>query len=446
MRSVSQALEPAQPVYSVALTAAENTFRNPKLQVAYKAFSDVAAKGSLFLVTLVAARRLETNAFGAYALGSTCGWMLAVASDFGMQVNLARAVARAPEHGSTLLARWAPLRVASTALLLTVLALGLLLPGVPDGLALPIFLFALGYAFTGLVEFTNYFFRGLSRSDVESSIALWHRAGTLVFGVTALVWRPNVTVFAVALLIPPAGALIWSAFRTRTLARQWTRPMMAASGIAMSPVATITGTITATASASLISTFRRDVVPIGIGGVLSALYFRIDVFLVQLWAGIEAVARYNAVFRLIDALRLFPAAVMAVVLPTLCRATTLRPLVQVSAIVTAFAIAVAAALWVGAGWLIPFLYGNQYLSAVNAFRILALTFPLLSLNLALTHQLIAQDAQQVYAWLSAVALPLNIGLNAWLIPAASIDGAAWATAGTEAFLTIGCVVALARRR
>ena len=51
---------------------------------------------------------------------------------------------------------------------------------------------------------------------------------------------------------------------------------------------------------------RLSVAPSGI--VLSALYFRIDVFLVQLWSGTEAVALYNAVFRLVEALRLFPAA------------------------------------------------------------------------------------------------------------------------------------------
>src|SRR5204863_4475250 len=91
--------------------------------------------------------------------------------------------------------------------------------------------------------------------------------------------------------------------------------------------------------------FVRDVLPIGIGLVLSALYFRIDVLLVQLWAGLEAVASYNSVFRLIDALRLVPAAVLAVVLPTLCRADDLRPLARISATVTAFGVLVCLALW-----------------------------------------------------------------------------------------------------
>src|SRR5581483_12153198 len=101
--------------------------------------------------------------------------------------------------------------------------------------------------------------------------------------------------------------------------------------------------------------FVRDVFPIGAGIVLSALYFRIDVFLVEWWRGAEAVAMYNAVFRLIEALRLFPAAVLAVMLPALCRARDRRPLVRVAGGVTLFAVAVAAVLWFAADAVVPLL-------------------------------------------------------------------------------------------
>ena len=182
--------------------------------------------------------------------------------------------------------------------------------------------------------------------------------------------------------------------------------------------------------------------PIGAGIVLSALYFRIDVFLVQLWSGTTPVALYSAVFRLVEALRLFPAAVLAVSLPELCRARDRRPLVRVSVGVTLFAAAAALALWGAAPWLIPLFYGSPYAPAVPAFRILLLSFPLLSLNYALTHQLIGWDGQRAYAALCGSALVVNLALNAWLIPALSIDGAAWATLGTEVFLTGGCLAAL----
>ena len=73
----------------------------------------------------------------------------------------------------------------------------------------------------------------------------------------------------------------------------------------------------------------------------------------QLWSGTESVALYNAVFRLVEALRLFPAAVLAVMLPSLVRAGDLRPLARVAVPVTAFAIAATGVLWIAAGWLIP---------------------------------------------------------------------------------------------
>jgi O-antigen/teichoic acid export membrane protein len=188
----------------------------------------------------------------------------------------------------------------------------------------------------------------------------------------------------------------------------------------------------------------KSVFPIGAGIVLSALYFRVDVFLVQAWQGTTAVALYNAVFRLVDALRLFPAAVLAVALPVLCRATTRHALMKLSVLLTVAAAAVSLALWVGAGMLIPLLYGGRYAGAVPAFRILLGAFPLMSLNLALTHQLIGWHGHRAYAAMCAAALAFNIVLNVELIPSMGIAGAAWSTVATELVITLGCVIALAR--
>jgi len=79
---------------------------------------------------------------------------------------------------------------------------------------------------------------------------------------------------------------------------------------------------------------------------------------------------------------------------------------------------------------------------VPAFRILLLSFPLLSLNYALTHQLVGWDGQRAYLAICAIALAVNVGINARLIPLWSIDGAAWATFLTEVVITAGCCVAL----
>lgn len=449
----------------------ETSFPNPKLPnaflIAYKAFADLAGKGALFIITIVAARRLSAESFGLFALGSTLGWMIAVVSDFGIQLHLARAVARRPELAATLLRTWLRVRLWTAGGAMTMVAV--VLSAGWRSSAVPMTLLALVYACSGLIEFLHYFYRGLSRSDVESSLTLWQRAATLVCGLIALAWRPDVTVLAIAMLIPVAVTLTISLRLAGQIARlkSCATPEIATSATtatatcatpkiatcATPKIATCATTETATCAtldspvvaqdfSLAIDTFTRDVWPIGAGIVLSALYFRIDVFLVQLWAGTEPVAYYNAVFRLVEALRLFPAAVLAVVLPSLVRAGDLRPLTRVAVPVTAFAIAATAVLWLAAGWLIPLIYGARYTPAVPAFRVLLLSFPLLSLNYALTHQLVSWDGQRAYAGLCAIALAINVALNARLIPLWSIEGAAWATLGTEIVLTIGCGVAL----
>lgn len=425
----------------------ETSFPNPKLPnaflIAYKAFADLAGKGALFIITIVAARRLSAESFGLFALGSTLGWMIAVVSDFGIQLHLARAVARRPELAATLLRTWLRVRLWTAGGAVTMVAV--VLSAGWRSSAVPMTLLALVYACSGLIEFLHYFYRGLARSDVESSLTLWQRAATLVCGLIALAWRPDVTVLAIAMLIPGAVTLMISLRLAGQIARLKscaTRKIATCATPEIATSATLDSPVVAQDFSLAIDTFTRDVWPIGAGIVLSALYFRIDVFLVQLWAGTEPVAYYNAVFRLVEALRLFPAAVLAVVLPSLVRAGDLRPLTRVAVPLTAFAIATTAALWLAAGWLIPLIYGARYTPAVPAFRVLLLSFPLLSLNYALTHQLVSWDGQRAYAGLCAIALAINVALNARLIPLWSIEGAAWATLGTEIVLTIGCGVAL----
>jgi len=113
-----------------------------------------------------------------------------------------------------------------------------------------------------------------------------------------------------------------------------------------------------------------DVWPIGAGIVLSALYFRLDLFFVEYWHGVEAVALYNAVFRLVEAMRLLPAAVLAVVFPLLCRAGDLRPLARLAAGLFAGGAAVALVVAGPAGWLVTLFYGPSYAAATPAFRVL----------------------------------------------------------------------------
>ena len=193
------------------LTADENSFQKPKSHAVglfvYKAAADVAAKLVLFAITVVAARRLTPVSFGVFSLGSTLGWMAAVGADFGMQLHLARAVARAPDQAAALLAAWLRVRLWTAAAALALVVVGVAAARSSADVAGPIVVLALVYAVGGLVEFLHYFYRGLSRSDIESSLTIFQRLATLVFGFAALAWRPTVGTLAIAMLIPVLATL-----------------------------------------------------------------------------------------------------------------------------------------------------------------------------------------------------------------------------------------------
>jgi O-antigen/teichoic acid export membrane protein len=393
--------------------------------ITYRTLSDVAGKAAFFAITVLAARRLSRDAFGIMSLGTTLGWMVAVATDFGMQMHLARAVAFWPDEARYLLETWLRVRLGSAVIGFVLLAVAVSATGVGAINALALVVFIAVYVVSGLIEFLHYFYRGLSRSDIESTLTLGWRGTSLLCAAAALWWRPDVILLAVALLVPACVTFAVSARRSRQLAP-----------------ATDDGVSPGHAAVDVWSELRHEVWPIGAGIVLSAVYFRVDVLLIELWRGTEAVGLYNAVFRLVDALRLFPAAVLAVALPSLVRATSPASLVQVSAGLSGFAVGVVLVLWPLAGWLVTLVYGAAYAEAVPAFRVLLLSFPLMSLNYALTHQLIGWRRHRAYAAICGVALVFNLALNARLIRTLSIVGAAWATVGTELVVTFGCAAVL----
>jgi O-antigen/teichoic acid export membrane protein len=391
--------------------------------VILKAASDVGGKLAVLGVLALAARALTTEAFAYMALASTLGWLLSVATDFGLQMHLAREVARAPEHAGRAL--WPLMRIRTRSLLVGVaLVIAASFAWLPARTAAPFACVAISYLLNSVVEFLNYAYRGLNRSDLESVLNFVQRAITLALAWILLKLWPSFASAAIAVTVPPLLATVVSAVM---LSR-------------MAPAEVLN-----TPPESFGDVFRK-VAPIGAGVLLSALYFRVDMFLLQHWTGTEAVAHYGAVFRLIDAMRLFPAALLAVLLPVMFRSRDTAFLVKLSLGLTVFGIATSVVLYAVAPIAVPLAFGASYAAATPLFRILLCAFPLFSLNYGLTTQLIGWNGQRAFAVITGLALVSNVALNAMLIPSRGAAGAAWSTVLTEAVLMLACVLALMRAR
>lgn len=397
----------------------------PRDLILYRFTSEALARLCSLAVMLLAVRRLSQPDFGVFALAMTGGWILAVAGDLGLQIYLAREVAWAPGAARSLLRRLLKIRLAWTALLLMTAAAVTLALG--DGSAGAVILILLTQAGISCLDFLNHFYRGLSRTEIESTVNLGHRLLALAAVWGALSLHPRLDALAVALfgsLLVALAASGWTAARLSARVAAGVDPPLTASW----------------------PEIGRSVLPIGMGIVLSELYFRVDLFLVEAWLGVSLVALYAAVFRLFEASRLLPAAVMAVMFPQLCRQREGRLAAALALRVGLWGVGAAAAGWWAAPWLIDLLLGEAYRPALASFRLLLAGVPLLYANSVLTHQLIAWKRETAFALGCAGGLVANLGCNLLLIPAWGIEGAAVSTVLTEAVLLGGWVWMLGRCR
>ena len=411
------------------------------LRIVLKGLADAAGKAAMLVITVVAARRLNPDPFAILAFAMATGWLLGVATDAGLSMYLARETARGgvgePRRSRQFVLEIISLRAGLAFLVATiaVLATPALVPG---HWRMQFVLVVMAQLCGAILETIAHYFRGLQRSEIESAIHAAYRLTMLVLALVVLWWWRRLDYLAVAMLVPGVIAIAVSLLVAMRLA---IRPTPDTTELAEGthPWRPPSGGLTT-------RKFFRDVFPLGAATLISALYFRIDVYFIQQWHGFQPVGGYNAAFRLVEALRLLPAAVMAVTFPLLVQARDTDLVRRIGGRLALAGGALALVCAIGAPVIIPLLYGARYEYAVPAFAVLSLALPLFFLNYALTHQVIGWEGHRAYLGIVTLALAGNIVANIMLVPERGIVGAAIATVLTEIVVTVGCLFVLRAKR
>jgi O-antigen/teichoic acid export membrane protein len=394
------------------------------LRIVLKGLADAAGKAAMLVITVVAARRRKTDTFAILAFAMATGWLLGVATDAGLSMYLARETAREPRRGRHFVFEIVSLR-AGLAFLGATIGVVVTPSLVPRHWRMQFVLIVAAQLCGAVLETIAHYFRGLQRSEIESAIHAAYRLAMLTLALFVLwQWR-RLDYLAIAMLIPGVVAIAVSLIVALRLS------------IRLTPDTTgpPSGGLTA-------ATFFKDVFPLGAAVLISALYFRIDVYFIQQWHGFQPVGGYNAAFRLVEALRLLPAAVMAVTFPLLVQSRDINLVRRIGFMLAIAGGALALVCAAGAPAIMPLVYGAQYAYAVPAFAVLSLALPLFFLNYALTHQVIGWDGHREYLAIVTMALAGNIAANIVLVPERGLVGAAIATVITEVIVTAGCLFAL----
>ncbi len=401
-------------------------------RIAFKAFADAGGKAVMLVITIVAARRLNADPFGVLAFSMATGWLLGVATDAGLSMHLARETARG-RIGRRSLVEIIGLRsgLAFVAATFVVAAAPQL---VPPHWRMQFLLLVLAQLCAAVIDTTAHYFRGLQRSEIESAIHASYRVTMLVLALAVLWWWRRLDYLAIAMLMPTVLAMLISvaiALRLSIRLKPDTTATVGGNELGRPPVGGLTT-----------HAYFRHVFPLGAAALVSALYFRIDVYFIQQWHGFQPVGGYNAVFRLVEALRLLPAAVLAVTFPMLVLSRDTQLVRAIAGRLAAAGLAMAVVCAAGAQVIVPLIYGESYAYAAPAFAVLSLALPLFFLNYALTHQVIGWDGQRAYLAIVIAALAGNVAANLLLVPSRGMVGAAIATVLTEIIVTAGCLVFL----
>ena len=417
------------------------------IRIVLKGLADATGKAAMLVITVVAARRLNPDPFAILALAMATGWLVGVATDAGLSMYLARETAREARRGRHFVLEIVSFRagLAFLGATITVLATPSL---VPRHWRMQFVLVVAAQLCGAVLETIAHYFRGLQRSEIESAI---HAAYRLVMLALALVvlwqWR-RLDYLALAMLVPGVIAIGVSMIVALRLSIRLTASAKATAVKKPDTTGPDTTGITQNQpwrppSGGLTpSAFFRDVFPLGAAVLISALYFRIDVYFIQQWHGFQPVGGYNAAFRLVEALRLLPAAVMAVTFPLLVQTRDTALVRRIAGMLGIAGGVLALVCAAGAPVIMPLVYGAHYAYAVPAFAVLSLALPLFFVNYTLTHQVIGWDGHREYLAIVTMALAGNIAANILLVPERGLVGAAIATVLTEIVVSIGCVVAL----
>lgn len=411
--------------------AAPRMGRRISVNATAKLAAEIVGRVAQLGLTALVARRLDETGLGIYAYGIALGFVLAQGTDLGLQLIVTREVARneaAAPGRFAIVGAALKLKLGLSLLVLAVLAgLSTLRP---EGAREPTFALGASMLLYSYVEFFGYVLRGRQQLVDEAVLVSAARvvpatlgAGLLLAGggLSELGW----TLAAASVVMALLG---YGWMRTRGVMPRFERSNRA--GGAQNEAGWL----------------MRQALPLGIGIVLSILYTRVAVFLLEPLQGPGAVGVYNLAQRLYEPLQILPAALLAAVFPAFAQSIgQARGLADAALRLerqTLGLLALAGVVIAGVGVLIGpavigVLFGQRYVEEGGAaLRLLLLAVPPMFLTYALTHFLIAVGQQRWNAVLSGIVLAVNIGLNLVLIPALGPSGAALALTLSEGVLFV----------
>lgn len=413
-----------EPQASPGVTSAGRILAN----TGFRAIADIGSKVASIALYVVMARKLGDAAFGVFTFGFAFVTLVTTFANMGQPAILTREVARDHSRLHDYFANTLALQLALGVPAL-LLAFGLHTAlGFDSGARSVVLLLGLAVVAEALMTTCFATFQAFERLVYIPIVLIAQRWVTAGVGIAALALGAGVeTVSAIYL----AGALGALALALYYLFTRIVRPRLEVRLKRWWPL-------------------MRVALPVGIAGVFATILFRVDVALLGWFEDDSVVGDYGAAYRLLESTLFISWSIGTAVYPVFSRLsrTSETTIGEVFEGALKLGVALTLPLAVGAAVLadplIELLYGSEFEDAAVPLALLAPTILLYPPTYIAAYVLISQDRQSTLAWVYGIVAVVNIGLNLVLIPAYSLDGAAFATSFTQ-LLCAAIMVTLALR-
>ncbi len=382
-----------------------NTFFRNSLS---RLLSQGAGKLSVFIWSMMLARRLNPEGFGAYMYIAAVAVMIGMISDYGLANLTIRDVARALAVSERALTHTMALRTL-LALFAYALYAGLVfaLPGF-DGVIEPALIFGLTIFTVSWINGYNAILNAHEQLHWSSFMNALTPLRTLTAGLLLLAMGWGLLGAAVASVF--AGAAVLAAeislFRAKRI-----------------------GFSRSLSLSTIVNLLRRSF-PFFLVALLSTVNVSIDSVLLESLSGKQAVGLYSAAFKLLVSLMILPAAISDAVFPIWSRdaaggsAPNRLALRRVLRWLFIAGVLTAGVILAAAEPLIRLLYGAKFVAAGPALRLLSLALVFMFLSAPLTVRLMVANRLRAVLITFALVVAADILGNLLLIPRCGLIGAA----------------------
>lgn len=178
------------------------------------------------------------------------------------------------------------------------------------------------------------------------------------------------------------------------------------------------------------------------------LIFRSDVFIIKYFLTDAELGYYGLSVSLCERIWILPESISLVVLAKAARSagdSAVEVTARVCRVTLTATAVICLLLFVAGPWLIPFLYGKEFVDAILPFQLLLPGIALISIYLVLHSDLTGRGQARYTLIVFSVALVINIILNVTLVPRIGINGSALASSICYGVASIALAYLYARK-